>query len=204
MRKYMYLALILVLSALLVRGYKIYNDAQRYKGLYDKEKQNVEAYENLNSSLNEDIKEFQLTIDELRNSKDSINRELASQIEARKIKDKTVQSIQYTTSIASKTDTIVLTDTIFKRPVDVDTIVGDEWYNLKLGLKYPSTIITQPTFKSEKYVVIHTKKEYNKKPSKIFFIRWFQKKHTSVVVDVEEKNPYIENGESRFIKIIKN
>lgn len=204
MRKYMYLALILVLSALLVRGYKIYNDAQRYKGLYDKEKQNVEAYENLNSSLNEDIKEFQLTIDELRNSKDSINRELASQIEARKIKDKTVQSIQYTTSIASKTDTIVLTDTIFKRPVDVDTIVGDEWYNLKLGLKYPSTIITQPTFKSEKYVVIHTKKEYNKKPSKIFFIRWFQKKHTSVVVDVEEKNPYIENGESRFVKIIKN
>lgn len=204
MRKYMYLALILVLSALLVRGYKIYNDAQRYKGLYDKEKQNVEAYENLNSSLNEDIKEFQLTIDELRNSKDSINRELANQIEARKIKDKTVQSIQYTTSIASKTDTIVLTDTIFKRPVDVDTIVGDEWYNLKLGLKYPSTIITQPTFKSEKYVVIHTKKEYDKKPSKIFFIRWFQKKHTSVVVDVEEKNPYIENGESRFIKIIKN
>ena len=204
MRKYMYLALILVLSALLVRGYKIYNDAQRYKGLYDKEKQNVEAYENLNSSLNEDIKEFQLTIDELRNSKDSINRELANQIEARKIKDKTVQSIQYTTSIASKTDTIVLTDTIFKRPVDVDTIVGDEWYNLKLGLKYPSTIITQPTFKSEKYVIIHTKKEYNKKPSKIFFIRWFQKKHTSVVVDVEEKNPYIENGESRFIKIIKN
>lgn len=204
MRKYMYLALILVLSALLVKGYKIYNDAQKYKGLYDKEKQNVEAYENLNSSLNEDIKEFQLTIDELRNSKDSINRELASQIEARKIKDKTVQSIQYTTSIASKTDTIVLTDTIFKRPVDVDTIVGDEWYNLKLGLKYPSTIITQPTFKSEKYVVIHTKKEYNKKPSKIFFIRWFQKKHTSVVVDVEEKNPYIENGENRFIKIIKN
>lgn len=204
MRKYMYLALILVLSALLVRGYKIYNDAQKYKGLYDKEKQNVEAYENLNSSLNEDIKEFQLTIDELRNSKDSINRELANQIEARKIKDKTVQSIQYTTSIASKTDTVVLTDTIFKRPVDVDTIVGDEWYNLKLGLKYPSTIITQPTFKSEKYVVIHTKKEYNKKPSKIFFIRWFQKKHTSVVVDVEEKNPYIENGESRFIKIIKN
>ena len=204
MRKYIYLALILILSALLVKGYKIYNDAQKYKSLYNKERQNVEAYENLNSSLNEDIKEFQLTVDELKNSKDSINRELVRQIEARKIKDKTVQSIQYTTSIASKTDTIVLTDTIFKRPVDVDTIVGDEWYNLKLGLKYPSTIITQPTFKSEKYVVIHTKKEYNKKPSKIFFIRWFQKKHTSVVVDVEEKNPYIENGESRFIKIIKN
>lgn len=203
MGKYIYLALILILSALLVKGYKIYNDAQKYKSLYNKERQNVEAYENLNSSLNEDIKEFQLTVDELKNSKDSINRELVRQIEARKIKEKTIQSIQYTTSVASKTDTIVLTDTIFKRPVDIDTIVGDEWYNLKLGLKYPSTIVTEPTFKSEKYVIIHTKKEYNKKPSKIFFIRWFQKKHTTIVVDVEEKNPYIENQENRFVKIVK-
>lgn len=197
------MALILAFSALLLSGYKVYADAQKYKTLYNKERQNVEAYENLNSSLNEDIKEFQLTIDELKNSKDSINRELARQIKAKKIKDKTIQSIQYTTSVASKTDTIILTDTIFKRPVDIDTIVGDKWYNLKLGLKYPSTIITEPTFKSEKYVIIHTKKEYNKKPSKIFFIRWFQKKHTTIVVDVEEKNPYIENQENRFVKIVK-
>lgn len=204
MKKYIYIALMFVLSALLLSGYKVYVDAQKYKTLYNKERQNVEAYENLNSSLSEDIKEFQLTIDELKNSKDSINQKLNRQIKERKLKEKNVQSVQYITSIGHKVDTIVLVDTIFKKPIAIDTILGDEWYNIKLGLKYPSTIITEPSFKSEKYVVIHTKKEYDKKPSKIFFIRWFQKKHTSVVVDVEEKNPYIENKESRFIKIIKD
>lgn len=203
MKKYLFVALVLLLSALLLGGYRVYNDLQKYKGLYNKERQNVEAYEQLNSSLNEDIKEFQLTVDDLRASKDSINQRLVSQIEKMKIKDKTIQSLQYTTSIANKTDTIVLSDTIFKEPVAIDTLVGDKWYNMRLELKYPSTIITEPTFKSEKYVVIHTKKEYNKKPSKIFFIRWFQKKHTTVVVEMEEKNPYIENGENRFIQIVK-
>ena len=203
MKKYIYWALTLLISALLIGGYKTYKDAQQYKSLYNKELQNVKAYEHLNSSLNGDIREFQLTIDDLKASKDSINQKLSSQIEKMKIKDKTIQSLQYTTSIANKTDTIVLSDTIFREPVAIDTIVGDQWYNMKLELKYPSTIITEPTFKSEKYVVIHTKKEYDKKPSKIFFIRWFQKKHTTVVVDMEERNPYIENKENRFIKIVK-
>ena len=204
MKKYIYIALMFAVSALLLSGYKVYVDAQKYKTLYNKERQNVEAYENLNSSLNEDIKEFQLTIDELKNSKDSINQKLNKQIKEKKVKEKNVQSVQYITSIGHKVDTIVLVDTIFKEPIAIDTILGDEWYNIKLGLKYPSTIITEPAFKSEKYVIIHTKKEYDKKPSKIFFIRWFQKKHTSVIVDVEEKNPYIENKESRFVKIVKN
>lgn len=204
MKKYIYIALMFAVSALLLSGYKVYVNAQKYKTLYNKERQNVEAYENLNSSLNEDIKEFQLTIDELKNSKDSINQKLNRQIKEKKLKEKNVQSIQYITSIGHKVDTIVLVDTIFKEPIAIDTILGDEWYNIKLGLKYPSTIITEPAFKSEKYVIIHTKKEYDKKPSKIFFIRWFQKKHTSVIVDVEEKSPYIENKESRFVKIIKN
>lgn len=203
MKKYIYFAIVIIVSSLLVGSYKIYADAQKYKSLYNKERQNVEAYENLNSSLKQDIREFQLTIDDLRCSKDSINQKLISQIEKAKIKDKTIQSLQYSTSVANKVDTIVLSDTIFKEPVAIDTILGDEWYNIKLGLKYPSTIITEPTFKSEKYVIIYTKKEYNKKPSKFFFIRWFQKKHTSVVVDIEEKNPYIINKESRFVKIVK-
>lgn len=203
MRKYIYLALIFILSALLLSGYKVYSDMHRYKGLYQKERQNVEAYEHLNTSLNDDIREFQLTIDDLKASKDSLNQKLLSQVQKMKIKDKTIQSLQYTTSVINKTDTIVLSDTIFREPVQLDTIIGDEWYNMKLRLEYPSTIITKPTFRSEKYVIVHTKKEYDKKPSKLFFIRWFQKKHTTVVVEMEEKNPYIENQENRFIKIIK-
>jgi len=203
MKKYIIIALGIVLSALLLGSYKLYTDLNKYKELYNRERQNVEAYAEHSALVDKELKEFQFTMDELRTSKDSIVNKLLDEVDKLKIKDKNVQYLQYNTSVINKVDTICLRDTIFRNPVNLDTIVGDEWYTMNLGLRYPSTIITEPTFKSEKYVVISTKKEYNKKPSKIFFIRWFQKKHTVVTVDMEEKNPYIDNKENRFIKVVK-
>lgn len=203
MKKYVVIALGVVLSALLLGSYKLYTDLNKYKELYNRERQNVEAYAEHSALVDKELKEFQFTMDELRTSKDSIVNKLLEEVDKLKIKDKNVQYLQYNTSVINKVDTICLRDTIFRDPVNLDTIVGDEWYTMNLGLRYPSTIITEPTFKSEKYVVISTKKEYNKKPSKIFFIRWFQKKHTVVTVDMEEKNPYIDNKENRFIKVVK-
>lgn len=204
MKKYLYIAAISALIALLVGCYKVYNDLEKYKELYAREQLNVEAYEQYSSTLRDELREFQFTMDELRASRDSINNKILAEIDRLKIKDKNVQYLQYNTSVINKVDTIMMSDTIFKEPVAIDTIIGDRWYTMKLGLKYPSTIVTEPTFTSEKYVVISTKKEYNKTPSKIFFIRWFQKKHTVVTVDMEEKNPYIKNKDSRFIKIVKD
>lgn len=203
MKKYVIIALGIALSALLLGSYKLYTDLNKYKELYNRERQNVEAYAEHSALIDKELKEFQFTMDELRTSKDSIVNKLLNEVDKLKIKDKNVQYLQYNTSVINKVDTICLRDTIFRDPVNLDTIVGDEWYTMNLGLRYPSTIITEPTFKSEKYVVISTKKEYNKKPSKIFFIRWFQKKHTVVTVDMEEKNPYIDNKENRFIKVVK-
>jgi hypothetical protein len=111
--------------------------------------------------------------------------------------------LQYQLSTASRTDTIQVPDTIFIPEVNIDTLVGDKWYNLRLQLNYPSTIVASPTFNSEKFVIINSKKEYNKTPSKIFFIKWFQKKHNVIEVNVEEKNPYIETKQQKFIKILK-
>lgn len=204
MKKYLYIALAVGISALLLTGYKIYTDLQKYKELYNRELLNVKAYEQHNSNMQNELREFRFTMDELRSSSDSINQKLVKEIDRLKLKDKNIQYLQYNTSVIQKTDTIVVNDTIFKESVQIDTIVGDEWYSMKLGLKYPSVITTEPTFKSEKYVIVSTKKEYNNKPSKIFFIRWFQKKHTVVTVDMEERNPYISNKESKFIKVVKD
>jgi len=204
MKKYLYIALVVGISALLLAGYKMYNDLCKYKELYNRELLNVEAYEQYGTAMRDELREFKFTMDELRSSKDSINQKLVEEIDRLKLKDKNIQYLQYNTSIINKVDTIVVNDTIFKEPVAIDTIVGDQWYTMKLGLRYPSTITTEPTFKSEKYVIVNTKKEYNKKPSKIFFIRWFQKKHTVVTVNVEEKNPYISNKENKFIKVVKD
>jgi hypothetical protein len=94
-------------------------------------------------------------------------------------------------------------DTIFVPETHLDTLLKDQWYSLRLQLDYPATIVASPSFTSEQFVVINTKKEYNNPPSKIFFIRWFQKKHQVVEVNIEEKSPYITNKKSKFIKILK-
>ena len=85
----------------------------------------------------------------------------------------------------------------------MDTTIKDEWYQLNLGLRYPNTIITNPSFISEKYIVLNYKKETINPPKKCAIARWFQKKHKVVEVNIIEKNPYIENKQQKFIEIIK-
>ena len=141
MKRYFYVALVLLLSALLLGGYKMYGDLQKYKELYNRELLNVEAYEQYSTTLRDELREFQFTMDEMRASRDSTNAKLIAEIDRLKIKDKNVQYLQYNTSVITKVDTVVVSDTIFREPVNVDTIVGDAWYTMKLGLRYPSTII---------------------------------------------------------------
>lgn len=203
MKKYLYLALISIV--LFIGVFIAYQRAElaKYKELYSKELQNVEAYRASNSGLEKDIREYAMSIDDLRASKDSLDRKLANTIDQLKIKDKNIEYLQYQVKTIQKTDTIALIDTIFVPETNLDTLLKDKWYSLRLQLNYPSTIVASPSFTSEQHVVINTKKEYNKTPSKIFFIRWFQKKHTVVEVNVEEKSPYITNKENKFIKILK-
>ena len=121
-----------------------------------------------------------------------------------KIKDKDLKQMQYLLSTAQKTDTIIFRDTLFRdRNLQIDTLLGDSWYNIKLGLSYPNLITTTPTFKSEKYIVTSSRKETIKPPKKCAILRWFQKKHKVVEVIIHEKNPYITNKETRFIEIVE-
>ena len=204
MKKYIYITIALIFTGLITTALVEYKKLIKYKDLYITELYNVRAYEQENSELQNSHKQFTMTIDALSESRDSINQKLLAVTKQLKIKNKNIQSLQYQSSVIEKVDTIILKDTIFKENVvALDTIVGDNWYTMKLSLKYPSTIITTPSFKSEKFVVAHKRREYCKKPSKIFFIRWFQKKYTAIDVDVVEKNPYIENKEGRFVTIIE-
>lgn len=203
MKKYLDIAIACI--ALFVVGFVIYQTAElkKYKNLYAKELQNVDAYKAQNSGLEGEIREFKMTMDDLRASRDSIDRKLADMIDELKVKDKKIEYLQYQTKVIYKTDTINTSDTILVPEAHVDTIIGDKWYNLRLKLNYPSTIIASPTFNSEQYVVINSKKEYNKVPSKLFFIRWFQKKHWVTEVNVIERNPYIDIKQQKYIKVVK-
>lgn len=167
--------------------------------------ENAKAYSELFSNSESKNRAFKLTIDQLKNSNDSIFQELNEARKELKVKDSKLKSLQYVSSSFSKVDTISLKgDTIFKDShIDIDTLLFDNWYSVKVGLKYPSTVTVEPTFKSIKYIVVSAKKETVNSPKRFFLFRWFQKKQIRLNVNVVEKNPYVQNQDNRFVEIVK-
>lgn len=164
---------------------------------------NLKAFEEEKDSLSNTSRVFRYTIEELKASKDSLNKQLLETKERLKIKDRNLKYLEYQLSKASKVDTVVFKDTIFINNMRIDTTFGDRWYNLKLGLYSPNTIIVEPTFNSEKTVIGFYEKETIKPPKKFFLWRLFQRKHKVVKITIEEKNPYIIQGKERYIEIVE-
>ena len=193
------------LAILLVLSLTMWEKGKRADERWKTAVSNVKAYESMLDDARNQNDAFQLTIDQLKNSKDSIFQELNRTRKELKVKDKNVESLQYVYTTLSRTDTIVFKgDTIFKEPeFSVDTVIGDKWYQLKLGLDYPSSIVASPQFTSEKHVIVSTKKETVNPPKKLWLLRLFQKKHNVLKVDVVEKNPYVKDGDFRYIEIIR-
>lgn len=166
--------------------------------------ENVKAYSEQYSTSESKNRAFKLTVEQLEESKDSIFQELNETRNELKIKDSKLQSLQYVSSSFAKTDTIVLKDTLFKdSQVELDTLLSDEWYSMRVGLKYPSTIAVSPMFKSEKNIIVSTKKETIKPAKKFFLLRWFQRKQTVLNINIVEKNPYVQSQDNRYVEIIR-
>lgn len=167
---------------------------------------NVKAYSASMGDAKQKNTALQLTVDQLTYFKDSVLVELDNTRKELKIKDKNLKALQAVSSKFSRTDTIRITqvDTLFKDPdLKLDTLIGDKWYTVRLGLQYPSMVAVKPEFKSEKHIIVSTKKETVNPPSKFFLFRWFQKRHVVLHIDVVEKNPYVDGESSRYVEIIK-
>ena len=203
-KKYIRIGVIVLTSLLAVSTYIFYNRNQNLKEEMLVSMSNQKAFIAENSSLKDESRAFKFTVEQLNCYNDSILQKMNEIRKELKIKDKDLKQMQYLLSEATKKDTIVFRDTLFREPtLDIDTLVGDKWYQMKLGLKYPSTITTDPKFVSEKYIITSLKKETINPPKKYWLLRLFQKKHKVVEVNVVEKNPYIENKQQRFIEIVE-
>ena len=163
---------------------------------------NIKACELENSALKDNTIEFQYTIEQLNHSKDSLNQKINKLRKDLKIKDKDIQKLQYVLSENQKKDSIIVHDTLFIEKVKIDTTLSDDWSKLHLQLEFPNKIVTEYSFKNESLVTTYLKKETIKPPHKCIFVRWFQKKHKMIYVEVNEQNPYCEIKEQKFINII--
>ena len=192
-KKYIRIGIVILVSLLAISTYTLYTNNQKLKEEISISMSNQKAFIAENSLLKEENRVFKFTIEQLNHYNDSILQKMNEVRKELKIKDKDLKQMQYLLSEAQKKDTTL----------KIDTLLGDRWYQMKLGLRYPSTIITEPKFVSEKYVIVDYKKETINPPKKCAIARWFQKKHKVIEVNVVEKNPYIENKKSKFIEVIK-
>ena len=203
-KKYIRIGIGILISLLAVNTYTLYNRNQDLKEEISVSMSNQKAFIAENSSLKEENRVFKFTVEQLNYYNDSILQKINDVRKELKIKDMNLKQMQYLLSEAQKKDTVIFRDTLFREPtLKIDTLLGDRWYQMKLELRYPSTIITEPKFVSEKYAIVDYKKETINPSKKCAIARWFQKKHKIVEVEVVEKNPYIENKQQRFIEIVK-
>lgn len=201
-----YIIGIVIILILGLIGYSLYttNKIKKYKAKYNTEYANRKALEAENDSISNNAELLKYTISDIKNSNDSLFQEIYKVKKQLKIKDKNITQLQYMLSTAEKTDSIVYRDTLFVSPdIKIDTTIGDKWINTRLRLEYPSSIFITPSVRSEKFIIMNKASKFIEKPSKIFFIRWFQKKYTTVDIGVVEKNPYIHSETNRFIEVIK-
>lgn len=199
-----YIIVILVFLTMLGILYITFLENKNLKEELLLSKNNEKALISDNNQLSSKNIAYQLTVEQLQYFNDSIINKLDSIRKELDIKDKDLKQLQYILYKTSKKDTIHLLDTIFiNNEVCIDTTIGDEWYTLNLGLYYPGSIVIEPVFTSEKYIITSYRKETINPPKKCKFLRVFQKKHKLVEVEIIDNNPYITNKRQKFIEIIK-
>lgn len=203
-RTYILGAIIILIGSLITSTIILYSDNKELKNNLSIAISNEKAFINENTGLKDQNRAFQFTIEQLEYFNDSLMIKMNNVRKELKIKDGKLKQMQYLLAQSSKKDTIFYRDTIFKdATINMDTILGDKWYKLQLGLRYPNTIIVNPEFTTETNIVWSINKETIKPPHKCWLIRLFQKKHNVLKVDVIENNPYSTVRKSRFIEVIK-
>lgn len=182
----------------------LYTKYQNISKDYSNVIKNNKAYQIELNEVKDKVIMYEFKTEQLNYIQDSILIKLDSVKKELKIKDKNLNQLQYQLNEAIRKDTIRIKDTIFRdKTFKLDTLIGDKWFNIKLGLQYPNIVTLNPYIISEQYTFISSKKETINPPKKCFISRWFQKKHTIIEVEVIEKNPYIINKKQKYIKIIK-
>lgn len=161
----------------------------------------IREYEMEMAGKDKTIHELQMTTKQLKESKDTINQQMDSVLKILKIKEKNVQRIQYVDRELWLHDTVKLKDTLFVKDFDT-TMMFNPYTSFKFSFIEPDSFVFEPKIESQMYVVTHLKREFVNTPSKVFFVRWFQKKRKVSVVDIKEENDLIQLKQSRFINII--
>lgn len=95
---------------------------------------------------------YQISLEQMRTSNDSLDKQLSDFAKRIKVKDSKIKSLMTIVEEGFKSDTINSIDTLFVENLKLDTVIGDEWINHRLELKYPGEIIITDSIKNIKNI----------------------------------------------------
>lgn len=198
--------IIIILAVIIIElcGFGIWKTSQNsnLRDRYHAAVSNNKAYESQLSTMKEQNKVFQFTIEQLEYINDSTIKELDSVRKELKIKDSKIKQMGKIKEYVYVTDSIVTHDTIFKdKEFVLDTALGDEWYTNILHFEYPNKILSTIGVNTDQSVFLHTTRETINPPCKTWIGRLFQRKHDVYNVTVIEHNPYANVKENKFVII---
>lgn len=196
-----YVNIILYSAILLLVGYTIYNiykvsDYRKQLELYDN---NFKAVNLENDRLNKDLLAYKFDIEQLEYINDSIIKSLNDTRKQLGIKDAQIKQMQSIKTEVYIRDSVILKDTVFRDNVRIDTVINNDWYNIKISMNAPSLLAIDARYKSDLNVFAYSNKESLGVPKKCFIGRMFQKKYNVIRVEVVDKNPYSIIKESKFV-----
>ena len=196
-----YVNIILYSAILLLVGYTIYNiykvaDYRKQLELYDN---NFKAVNLENDRLNKDVLAYKFDIEQLEYINDSIIKSLNNTRKQLGIKDAQIKQMQSIKTEVYIKDSIILKDTVFRNNFKLDTVLTNDWYNIKLSMEAPSSLAIDARYKSDLNVFAYSNKEVLGVSKKCFIGRIFQKKYNVIRVEVKDNNPYSVIKESKFV-----
>lgn len=165
--------------------------------------QNVYSLQVSNDSIASQAASFHVNMETLKNSKDSIDKQLRDAYKEIGRKDKQIATLQYISQEISQRDTVVVRDTIFREHVKLDTTISDRYHILNLKLEYPNKIETDYTVFNELDISVTKEKVYVGGRKKCFIRRLSQRKYNVMIMDVKNQNPNVITKNTRFYEIIK-
>ena len=192
-------AIIILILISLIGGVVLYITIKSNRSLRD----NWSVSENNYKASNKKNLAYQISLEQMKLSSDSLDRILIEFKNKNKLKDSKIKSLMTITESGGKSDTINLIDTIFVKDLKLDTIVGDQWIQSRLQLEYPSRIIITDSVLNIKNIAWSNRMETIDPPKKFFICRWFQRKQTVVEILIEDLNPYFKTKEFKYNTIIK-
>ena len=173
------------------------NQLQNKNNEIDRLNNNIEYYQNLNDSTANQNNILQLTVDEFKNSNDSIVNKLNNARKELNIKTKELKQAQHQAQEIKLDTTVIVKDNNFIKEIKPNSLTS------LLIIKKDSLLTAKLDIKNEQSLIVSTKRKYKRQYKNWFrrLLRFDFKKHNVNRYNIINSNDLIKITDTRVIEM---